>query len=169
MRKRFLTATMVVSVAMLGVLMSSGTVGARPVDGPEGVRVSAAQAGAAQAGSNGSANNPKAPIQENNNVCGADLPALRVIGFVNYHRTDNTVKVNWHFKDAMPNFTYQIELWRDACTFHAILGTITTNKKGVGNLTASVTVPATSTRFFATARKPVAPFFDDTPAVILLP
>jgi hypothetical protein len=164
MRKRFLTAAMVVSVAMLGVLMSSGTVGARPVDGPEGVRVSAAQAG-----SNGSANNPKAPIQENNSFCGADLPALRVIGFVNYHRTDNTVKVNWHFKDATPNFTYQIQLWRDACTFHATLGTITTNKNGVGNLTASVTVPATSTRFFATASKPVPGFFDDTPAVILLP
>lgn len=163
MRKRFLTAAMVASVATLGVLMSSATVGARPV-GPDGL-----QLGATQAGGNGSANNPKAPIQENNAACGADLPALRVIGFVNYHRTGNTVTINWHFKDAMPNFTYQIQLWRDACTFHAILGTITTNKKGVGNLTASVAVPPTSTRFFATAFKPVPGFFDDTPAVILLP
>jgi hypothetical protein len=168
MRKRFLTATMVVAVAMLGVLMSSATVGARPVDNPDGLRVAAAQS-AAQPANNGSANNPKAPIQENNSFCGADLPALRVIGFVNYHRTDNTVTVNWHFKDAMPNFTYQIQLWRDACTFHAILGSITTNQNGVGNLTASVTVPPTSTRFFATAFKPVPGFFDDTPAVTLLP
>jgi hypothetical protein len=154
MSRKFTAATLVAAIAAVAFLVLSSTVGARPMD------MDAAQ---------GSANNPRADIQENNSACGADLPALRVIGFVNYHRTGNIVKVNWHFRDAMPNFTYQIQLWRDACTFHAVLGTITTNQNGVGNLTASTTVPPTSTRFFATAFKPVPGFFDDTPAVILTP
>jgi hypothetical protein len=156
--RKITAATLVAAIAAVALLVSSSTVGARPMD-----------MDAAQAGSTGSANNPRADIQENNAFCGADLPLLRVIGFVNYHRTGNIVKVNWHFRDAMPNFTYRIELWRDFCTFHAVLGTITTNQNGVGNLTASVAVPPTSTRFFATAFKPVPGFFDDTPAVILLP
>lgn len=153
MRKRFLTVALIALVAAIGVLLSSPTVGAKPVYGD----------------SPGSSNNPKEDIQENNNLCGADVTTARVLGFANYHRTGNTVTVNWHFKDGMPNFTYQIQLWRDFCTFHAVLGTITTNQNGVANLTASTTVPPTSTRFFATAFKPVPTFFDDTPAVILTP
>jgi len=34
-----------------------------------------------------------------------------VIGFTNYHRTGNTVSVEYHLKGAIPNSTYTVELW----------------------------------------------------------
>jgi hypothetical protein len=115
----------------------------------------------------GSDNNPKADIQSGNFFCGADLPALPVIGFTNYHRTGNTVSINFHLKGATPNTTYQIELWGNACTFFGIITTVTTNKQGVANANGSMTVPAASTRFFATALGPTG--YSDTPAVTLTP
>jgi hypothetical protein len=44
---------------------------------------------------------------------------------------------------------------------------LTTNPHGVANLTGSMTVPAASTRFFATALGPTG--YNDTPAVTLSP
>ena len=151
MKRRFLTVALVALVAVIGILLSSPTAGARPV----------------WADSPGSANNPKADIQMGNYFCGADLTTAPVIGFVNYHRTGNVVSINWHFKGAPPNTTYQIQMWRDICTFHGVLGTVTTNGNGVANLNASTVVPPTSTRFFATALGPN--FYNDTPAVTLAP
>ena len=114
-----------------------------------------------------SPNNPKAPIQSGNFFCGADMPALPVIGFTNYHRTGDTVSVNFHLKDGIPNSVYRVELWGDACSFFGVVDTVTTNKKGVANANGSVTVPPTSTRFFAAGFGPNG--YNDTPAVILLP
>ena len=114
-----------------------------------------------------SPNNPKADVQAGNFFCGADMSALPVIGFVNYHRQGNTVSVNFHLKGAAPNTSYRIELWGNACSFFGILGTTTTNSKGVANLSGSMTVPAASTRFFATAWGPN--IYNDTPAVTLTP
>jgi hypothetical protein len=114
-----------------------------------------------------SPNNPKADVQQGNNFCGADLTAAPVIGFVNYHRQGNVVSFQFHLKGAAPNTTYLIQLWGNACSFFGTTDTITTNSKGVANSNSSITVPAASTRFFATALGPTA--FNDTPAVTLTP
>ena len=112
-------------------------------------------------------NNPKADIQAGNGACGADLTALPVVGFTNYHRTGNSVSVQYHLKNALPNATYVVQLWGDACSYFGTVTTITTNSNGVANGTGSLTVPATSTRFFATAWGPNG--WNDTPAVTLAP
>ena len=117
--------------------------------------------------SGASPNNPKADIQQGNFFCGADLPALPVIGFTNYHRSGDTVSINFHLKKARPNTTYEIQLWGDACSFFGVVTTVTTNAKGVANGNGSLAVPSASTRFFATALGPDG--FHDTPAVTLLP
>ena len=114
-----------------------------------------------------SSNNPKADIQSGNAFCGADVPALPTIGFTNYHRQGNTVMVEYHLKNAIPNSVYQVELWGNFCSFFGVVTTITTNGRGVANGNGSLTVPAASTRFFATAFGPNG--YNDTPAVTLTP
>jgi hypothetical protein len=115
----------------------------------------------------GSSNNPKADIQAGNGYCGADMTALPVVGFTNYHRTGNTVSIEYHLKNAIPNSTYIVELWGNTCSFFGVVTTITTNGNGVANGNGNITVPATSTRFFATAWGPNG--WNDTPAVTLAP
>jgi hypothetical protein len=158
MRKRFWLVAMLAAAVMVVFAVSSAPVGARPVisDNP-----AADQAGG------GSANNPKADVQQGNHFCGANHPEFPVIGFVNYHRSGTTVSVNFHLKGAAAKTSYRIELWGDTCTRFGILGTVTTNPHGVANLTGSATVPAASTRFFATAFGPNG--YNDTPAVTLSP
>jgi hypothetical protein len=144
------------AATLVAFAVSSSPVGARPVvaDNP-----------AAQGG--GSANNPKANIQQGNLFCGADHPELAVIGFSNYHRSGNTVSINFHLKRATPKASYRIELWGNSCSFFGIVKTVITNGHGVANVNGSVTVPAASTRFFATAFGPNG--YNDTPAVTLTP
>src|SRR5947209_4679205 len=101
MKKRFLTVALIALVAVIGILLSSPTAGARPV----------------WADSPASASNAKADIQRGNLFCGADMPALPVIGFTNYHRVGNVVSITYHLKGADPNSMYLVQLWRDACTF----------------------------------------------------
>jgi hypothetical protein len=143
MRKRVLTGALVTLIGVLGLFLTASTAGA---DSP---------------------NNPKAPIQFGNAFCGFDFPDLPVVGFANYHRQGNTVSVNFHLKGAPPNTTYQIELWGDFCTFLGVMTTVTTNKNGVANANASLTVPAALTRFFATGLGPNG--YNDTTAVTLVP
>jgi hypothetical protein len=114
-----------------------------------------------------SGNNPKADIQSGNQFCGADIPTLPVIGFTNYHRQGNTVSIEYHLKNGIPNSTYTISLWGNACTFFGNVTTVTTNGNGVANGNGSISVPAASTRFFATGLGPNG--FNDTPAVTLNP
>jgi hypothetical protein len=114
-----------------------------------------------------STNNPKAPIQSGSAFCGADVSALPVIGFTNYHREGNTVSSEYHLKNGIPNSTYQVQLWGDFCSFFGVVTTVKTNGNGVANGNGSVAVPAASTRFFATAFGPNG--FNDTPAVTLAP
>jgi hypothetical protein len=114
-----------------------------------------------------SGSNPKADIQAGNGFCGADVGTLPVVGFTNYHRTGNTVSIEYHLKNALPNATYIVQLWGNACSYLGTVTTITTNKSGVANGNGSLTVPATSTRFFATAWGPNG--WNDTPAVTLAP
>ena len=119
-------------------------------------------------------NNPKADVQQNNSFCGADLPANPVIGFANFHRSGETVTVNFHLKGAKPNTTYWIQLWT-GCTGYLGPGPfpgteeVVTNKNGVANGYISVNVPSAITLLFATAYDPTdAPFpWSDTPAVVL--
>ena len=120
-------------------------------------------AGSAAAGSE---NNPKADIQAGNGFCGADLPALPVVGFTNFHRTGDTVRIQYHLKNALPNAEYIVQLWGDACSYFGTVTTITTNSKGVANGNGGVAVPPSSTRFFATAWGPNG--WNDTPAVTLV-
>jgi hypothetical protein len=145
MRKRLVTAALVVFVGALAVVLSSSTTAATS-DSP---------------------NNPKTDIQSGNFFCGFDFPALPVIGFTNYHRQGNTVSVNYHLKNGIPNATYRVELWGDLCTFFGVVTTVTTNKNGVANGNGSVTVPAASTRFFAAGLGPNG--YNDAVAVELLP
>lgn len=114
-----------------------------------------------------SGNNPKAPIQSGNANCGADISTLPVVGFTNYHRTGNTVSIEYHLKQAAPHSTYIVELWGDSCSYFGTVTTVTTNSHGVANGNGSVTVPAASTRFFATSWGPNG--YNDTPAVTLNP
>jgi len=114
-----------------------------------------------------SSNNPKADIQAGNGFCGADVPTLPVIGFTNYHRTGNTVSIEYHLKGAVPNATYVVQLCGDTCSFFGVVTTVTTNSNGVANGNGSITVPASSTRFFATGFGPNV--WNDTPAVTLAP
>ena len=114
-----------------------------------------------------SAGNPKADIQAGNGYCGADVQSLPVAGFTNYHRTGDTVSIEYHLKNGVPNSTYTVELWGDACSFIGVVTTVTTNGNGVANGNGSITVPSSSTRFFATAWGPNG--WNDTPAVTLTP
>ncbi len=106
--------------------------------------------------------NPKANIQSGNFFCGANT-ALPVMGFTNYHRQGNTVSIEYHLKNGIPNSTYRVELWGNSCSFFGVVTTVTTNSHGVANGNGSITVPAASTRFFATAWGPNG--YNDTPAV----
>lgn len=115
-----------------------------------------------------SGSNPKADIEAGNGYCGADVPSLPVVGFVNYHRTGDTVSIEYHLKDARPNEAYTVELWGNGCTYFGTLGTVTTNGNGVANFNGSIDVPHTSTRFFATAWNNSVGW-NDTPAVTLQP
>jgi hypothetical protein len=108
----------------------------------------------------------KADIQSGNFFCGANT-ALPVIGFTNYNRVGDTVQIEYHLKDAIPNATYTVELWGNVCSFFGSVDTITTNSNGVANGQGSVTVPPSVTRFFATSFGPNG--FNDTPAVTLTP
>jgi hypothetical protein len=156
MGKRSWFVAVLAAATLVAFAVSSSPVGARPVvaDNP-----------AAQGA--GSANNPKANIQMGNNLCGTDHPELPVIGFSNYHRSGNTVSINFHLKKATPKTSYRIELWGNFCSFFGIVKTVTTNGHGVANVNGSVAVPAASTRFFATALGPSG--YNDTPAVTLAP
>lgn len=110
---------MLALAALVALALSASPVGAKPVvaDNP------ASQQGA------GSANNPKASIQQGNLFCGADRPDLPVIGFSNYHRSGNTVSVDFHLKNAMPKANYRIELWGNSCSFFGIAKTVKTNSQ----------------------------------------
>jgi hypothetical protein len=109
-----------------------------------------------------------APIQSGNAYCGADESSFPVIGFTNYHRNDaTTVSVNYHLKKAIPNSTYYVQLWGNGCDYLGTVAIITTNSNGVANGNGDVTVPATATRFFATAYGPNG--YNDTPAITLTP
>ena len=108
----------------------------------------------------------KADIQAGNASCGFGT-GFPVIGFTNYNRVGNTVQIEYHLKDAIPNAKYQVQLWGDFCSFFGNVELVTTNSNGVANGNCTVTVPAASTRFFATALGPNG--FNDTPAVTLAP
>lgn len=109
-----------------------------------------------------------ANIQSGNAFCGFNAAYLPVIGFTNYHRYDNnTVHVNYRLREGIPNSTYYVQLWGDACSFFGSVATITTASDGSARGEGSVAIPHTSTRFFATAFGPNG--YNDTPAVTLLP
>ena len=114
-----------------------------------------------------STNNPKADIQSGNAFCGANDTSAAVLGFTNYHRSGDTVSVEYHLKSAIPDSTYYVQLWGDTCSFFGSVATITTNDNGVANGNGDVAVPAGATRFFATAFGPNG--YNDTPAVTLTP
>ena len=99
------------------------------------------------------AHNARAPILRHNGDCGASKPARKHIGFVNFHRVGNIVRLNVHLKGADPQARYNVFLFENAPTFcHLIdgnLGTVRTNGAGVGNGNFNVHVPASATKFFA--------------------
>jgi hypothetical protein len=131
------------------------------VGGPAGEGLLFANAAGAD-----SVNNPKADIESGNFFCGFP-DGVPVIGFTNYHRSGNTVSVEYHLKNGIPDATYVVELWGDVCSFFGTVATVTTNDNGVANGNGSVTVPGYSTRFFATGIGPNGA--NDTPAVTLNP
>lgn len=94
--------------------------------------------------------NTQGDLFTNNAWCaGAQDKTQPAGGFVNFHRPDAaTVHVEVHLKDAAPDATYTLSLYRDFCTFDASLGTVTTNDNGVANLNTDAAVPAGSGQFF---------------------
>ena len=119
------------------------------------------------------AHNAKASILRNNGACGAPQP-LKHIGFVNFHRVRNTVRLNVHLKGADPHARYNVFLFENAPTFcHLLdgnLGTIRTNGAGVGNGNFKIQVPANATKFFADPTVKPNPFTfpsNDTTTVAL--
>jgi hypothetical protein len=120
------------------------------------------------------AHNAKAPILAGNGDCGQSNPALKHIGFVNFHRVRNIVSLNVHLKDARPHSRYNVFLFENAPRFcHLIdgrLGAVSTNGEGVGNGHFKVQVPANATKFFADPtikRTPFIPPTNDTATVTL--
>jgi hypothetical protein len=120
------------------------------------------------------AHNAKAPILARNGECGASVPGLKHIGFVNFHRVRNIVSLNVHLKGARPHARYNVFLFENAPHFcHLIdgrLGTIGTNGEGVGNGHLNVTVPANAIKFFADPTIRSTPFIfpsNDTGTVTL--
>jgi len=107
------------------------------------------------------AHNSKASILRNNGACGA-LKPLKHIGFVNFHRIRNTVRLNVHLKGADPHARYNVFLFENAPKFcHLIdgnLGTVRTNGAGVGNGNFKIQVPASATKFFADPTVKLNPF-----------
>ena len=119
------------------------------------------------------AHNAKASILQNNGACGASKP-LKHIGFVNFHRVRNTVRLNVHLKGADPHARYNVFLFENAPrSCHLIdgnLGTIRTNRAGVGNGNFEIQVPASATKFFADPTVKPNPFTfpsNDTTTVTL--
>ena len=120
------------------------------------------------------AHNAKARILATNGACGASDPALKPIGFVNFHRVRNAVSMNVHLKGARPHAMYNVFLFENAPRFcHLIdgrLGTVRTNGEGVGNGHFTVMVPANATKFFADPTVKPTPFIfpsNDTTTVTL--
>jgi hypothetical protein len=129
---------------------------------------------AASAAGAGNSNNPKADIQQGNSFCGANVPTLPVIGFVNYHRSADgaTVSVNVHIKGAPAGDTYYVLLYTNTCSYVGGYpnNVITTNSNGVANANLDFTVNPSSTGFFVSLYQPTGPvFFSDTPSVTLTP
>jgi hypothetical protein len=121
-------------------------------------------AGAALASSSHKA---KADIQKGSGNCGAKEPARPVLGTVSFKRSGNAVAFKVVIKHGEPATHYQIVLYGPACKFFSPPAfVLTTNKKGVGKGTGSVTVPASDTEFFLDPYNGVA---NDTPYVTLLP
>ena len=116
-----------------------------------------------------SANNPKAEIQYGNFFCGADHPELPVAGFVNFHRSGNTVRLNVHIKHGLPKNDYLVQLWSGACVpLGSAPATVTTNRKGVANANVRFAVPGAVTTFFATLLDADGPvLYSDTTIVTL--
>ena len=148
------------ALAMLPALMLGLTTAA--------LAVPAAASAAAEA------HNAKAPILATNGACGAGNPALKHIGFVNFHRVGNTVSLNVHLKGARPHARYNVFLFENAPKFcHLIdgsLGRVTTNGEGVGNGHLTIMVPANATKFFADPTVKPTPFMspsNDTTTVTL--
>jgi hypothetical protein len=106
----------------------------------------------AEASAAAGTHNAKASILRHNGACGASQTAKH-LGFVNFHRVRNTVKLNVHLKGAHPHARYNVFLFENApMSCHLIdgtLGTVRTNGAGVGNGTFNVHVPASATKFFA--------------------
>lgn len=119
------------------------------------------------------AHNAKASILRNDGACGESKP-LKDIGFVNFHRVRNTVRLNVHLKGADPHASYNVFLFENAPTScHLIdgnLGTISTNGAGVGNGNFKIGVPPGATTFFADPTVEPDPFTfpsNDTTTVTL--
>ena len=135
---------------------------ARILASNEASGASKAFAGLAAASAVTKAHNAKARILATNGACGASNPALKHIGFVNFHRVRNTVSMNVHLKGARPHARYNVFLFENAPRFcHLIdgrLGTVRTNGEGVGNGHLKVMVPANATKFFADPTVKPTPF-----------
>jgi hypothetical protein len=103
-----------------------------------------------------------APVQLDNNVCGAPQQSAPPIGSVKFHRQGTKVTVDFTLTTAAPSTAYSIQLWK-YCAPIATLGTLTTNAWGGGELIGSTTTPVT--KLFATAI--VGTQANDTPIVSL--
>jgi hypothetical protein len=127
-----------------------------------------------------SPHNPKADIQRENQFCGVE-GSYEAMGFVNYHRTGDRVRAQFHIKAGEPNHTYHVLLFEwSSDPFQCFLvgpfvpeqsfpwgKEVTTNRKGVANANISVEVDPSWTRFFAAAWDPANFTYHDALLVTL--
>ncbi len=92
----------------------------------------------------------KAPLQRGNGDSGANLTELPVSGTAWLKRTGNTVTVKVKMKHGLPNSTYEVQLFGNGvfCEFLGVVFEYTTNAKGNGGGSGSMTVGSNETAFF---------------------
>ncbi|MHB8533602.1 MAG: hypothetical protein ACYDC2_12865 [Solirubrobacteraceae bacterium] len=111
----------------------------------------------------------KAPIQKENENCGANEPADPTIGTVSFKRRGTTVSVKVLIKKGKPEATDGIWLVGDGCNAVGLFpATLATDSKGVGRVSSSLTVPSGYTHFFASVHYSGG-LANDTPYVTLAP
>jgi hypothetical protein len=88
------------------------------------------------------------------NCDGSGFPAGDPRGFVNAHLQENqgVVLFNVHLRNADPNATYEVSI---RCG--AVIGTVTTNRNGVGNATIVIDSAGLSSPFALNAINPATP------------
>ncbi len=88
-------------------------------------------------------------VQKENGNCGRFEEGKPIIGSAKFTRTENKLKVTYKAKGLAPLTTYEFEFYNASpCELIATSGSLTTNAKGAGSVTAEIAVPEKDAEFF---------------------